>query len=468
MSTNKTAGEQLREKLFYSPKNGYERITKAQQEQADDYCVEYKNFLNVGKTERECVTYAQQMLEKEGFKPFRFGDTYRAGDKVYYNNRSRSIVFAIIGKVPMTEGVNIAAAHVDSPRLDLKPAPVYEDSELCLFKTHYYGGIKKYQWTAIPLALHGVIAKKDGTVVNVCLGEQEDEPVFCVTDLLPHLSKAQNTKPLAEAIVGEALNVLIGSCPFCDDKESEKVKLNILNLLYEKYDIIEEDFLSADLCMVPAYKAQDVGFDRSMIGSYGHDDHVCAYPVLTGLLATHGEGKTVIGVLTDREEIGSSGNTGLKADYLKNFITELCQGSGVNVRECLRNSKCLSADVNAAFDPNYPDVFEKRNTTKLNYGTIIMKYSGSGGKYDTNDANAEFLGEVRKILDENQVIWQSGELGKVDAGGGGTVAKYVAAMDIDVVDLGVGVLSMHAPFEVVSKLDVYMTHRAIECFLNQA
>lgn len=465
---DKTSGEALREKLFYEPKNGFERISPDEESAAFSYCIEYKNFLNKGKTERECVDYAVELLEKNGFKPFTFGATYKTGDKVYYNNRSCSIIFAIIGAIPMSQGVNIAAAHIDSPRLDLKPAPVYEDSELCLFKTHYYGGIKKYQWTAIPLSLHGVIAKKNGEVVNVCIGEQDDEPVFCVTDLLPHLSKAQVTKPLGEAIVGEALNVLIGSCPFKDDKASEKVKLNILNLLYEKYDITEEDFLSADLCVVPAFKAQDVGFDRSMIGSYGHDDHVCAYPVLTGLLANNSSGKTVIGILTDREEIGSSGNTGLKADYVKNFITELCAGTNTNVRECMRNSKCLSADVNAAFDPTYPEVFEKRNTTKLNYGAIIMKYSGSGGKYDTNDANAEFLGQIRKILDNNHVIWQTGELGKVDAGGGGTVAKYVAAMDIDVVDLGVGVLSMHAPYEVVSKLDVYMTHRAIECFLREA
>ena len=467
MSEEKTRGEQLREKLFSEPKNAFDRLSDEEIKTAYDYCEDYKKFLDNGKTERECVDYTVAWLEKEHFVPFEFGKKYAAGDRIYYNNRGRSIVFAVIGKKSLEAGVNIAAAHIDSPRLDFKPEPFYEESELCMMKTHYYGGIKKYQWTTIPLALRGVIAKKDGTTVKVNIGEDLNDPTFVVTDLLPHLAKAQVQKPLSEAIAGEALNVLVGSRPFRDDKVSEKVKLNILNILFEKYGVTEEDFISADLCAVPAYRAQDVGFDRSMIGAYGHDDKVCAYPTVTSVLAANSD-KTVIGVLTDREEIGSTGNTGLKADYLRNFITSLCQAAGENPMVCLHHSKCLSADVNAAFDPTYPDAYDKRNSTLLNYGAIIQKYNGSGGKYDTSDANAEFCAEIRSILSRNEVVWQTGELGKVDGGGGGTVAKFIAQMDVDVLDLGVGVLSMHAPFEVVGKVDVYMAHRAFECFLREA
>lgn len=466
--SEKTAGELLSEKLFYNPKNSYELVDDNVVDEAYRYSEGYKAFLNAGKTERECVVSSIKLFSKEGFVPFEFGHKYSAGEKVYFNNRDRSVIFAVIGKKPLSEGVNITAAHIDSPRLDLKPSPLYEDSELCMFKTHYYGGIKKYQWTAIPLALHGVIAKKDGSRITVNIGENADDPIFCVTDLLPHLAKDQMAKPMKDSISGEALNILIGSRPFKDDKASDKVKLNIMRIINEKYDITENDFLSADLAAVPAFKAQDLGFDRSLIGAYGHDDKVCAYPCITGLLENNADGKTMLAVLTDREEIGSSGNTGLKSDYLKNFITDLCVSSGVNERICFKNSKCLSADVNAAFDPTYPDVNEKRNCSYINYGTIITKYTGSGGKYDTSDANAEYFAFIRNILDQHKIIWQSGELGKVDIGGGGTVAKYVAALDIDVIDLGVPVLSMHAPFEAISKMDLYMTHLAVKFFLEEA
>ncbi len=464
---NKSNGEQLREKLFYAPKNAYERVDDQTVAACMEYAEHYKAFMNSSKTERECVSVALETLQKNGFVPFEYGKTYAPGTKIYFNNRDRALVFAIIGQRSLAEGVNIAAAHIDSPRLDMKPGPVYEDTELCLMKTHYYGGVKKYQWTAIPLALHGVIVKKDGTKINVKIGECESDPIFCITDLLPHLSKEQYKRDLREAISGEALNVLVGSRPFLDDKVSEKVKLNILQLLFEKYDVVEEDLFSAELTAVPAFKAQDLGFDRSMIGAYGHDDKVCAYPCLTGLLASDASGKTLISVLADKEEIGSTGNTGLHADYLKNFILDLCRSAGVNELQCLHNSKCLSADVNAGFDPTYPEPMERRNSSYLNYGTIITKYTGSAGKSGTSDASAEFFANIRRILDESGVIWQSGELGKVDAGGGGTVAKFVADLDIDVVDLGVPVLSMHAPFEVISKMDLYMTHRAVEAFFKK-
>lgn len=465
---NQTSGEQLKERLFYNPKNIYERVDEQTVDACMKYAESYKTFLNNSKTERECVSTTIAELEKNGFVPFEYGKKYAPGAKIYFNNRDKALIFAIIGTRPLSEGVNIAAAHIDSPRMDLKPSPVYEDTELCLLKTHYYGGVKKYQWTAIPLALHGVIVKKDGTKVDVKIGECDSDPIFCITDLLPHLSQEQYKRSLREAISGESLNVLVGSRPFLDDKVSERVKLNILNILFEKYGIVEEDFFSAELVAVPAFKAQDLGFDRSMIGAYGHDDKVSAYPCLTGMLASDASGKTLISVMADKEEIGSTGNTGLHADYLKNFILGLCRSEGVNELECLHNSKCLSADVNAGFDPTYPEPMEKRNSSYVNYGTIITKYTGSAGKSSTSDASAEFFANIRNILDESGVIWQSGELGKVDAGGGGTVAKFVADLDIDVVDLGVPVLSMHAPFEVISKMDLYMTHKAVEAFFKKA
>ena len=404
--------------------------------------------------------------EKKGFKPFSRDNKYSAGDKVYFNNRGKTVAFAVIGKQDCERGFNITAAHIDSPRLDLKPNPVYEEIELALFKTHYYGGIKKYQWPTVPLALHGVFAKKDGTVTEVKIGEDENDPKFVVNDLLPHLASEQCKRSLSDGIRGEELNVLIGSMPFKDDEGSELVKLNILKILNEKYGVTEEDFLSAELEMVPAFKSCDIGFDRSMIGSYGQDDRVCAYPALTAVLEVESPERTALAILTDKEEIGSEGNTGLNSDFLRYVIGDICHCFGKDATVALRNSKCLSADVNAATDPTFQDVMEKRNASFLNYGVVVTKYTGARGKSDTNDASAEYVAEIRSMLDNAKIKWQIGELGKVDIGGGGTVAKYIADMGVDVVDLGVPVLSMHAPFETTAKFDVFMCYKAMYEFMK--
>ena len=373
---------------------------------------------------------------------------------------------AVIGEQPVEQGVNITAAHIDSPRLDLKPNPLYEDTDLALFKTHYYGGIKKYQWTAVPLSLHGVFVLKDGTVKEVSIGENENEPKFVINDLLPHLASEQIKRPLNEGVKGEELNVLVGSHPFKDDKGSELVKLNILKLLNEKYGVTEEDFLSAELEMVPAAKSTDIGFDRSLIGSYGQDDRVCAYPALTAVLEVEKPEKTALAILTDKEEIGSCGNTGLESDFLRFVIGDLAKMQNGDPTVALRNSKCLSADVNAGLDPTFQDVMEKKNASFLNYGVVVTKYTGARGKSGTSDASAEYVAQIRNMLDNAGIIWQTGELGKVDIGGGGTVAMFIANMGVDVVDLGVPVLSMHAPFETTAKFDVYMCYRAMYEFMK--
>ena len=456
----KTAADELRETLCYQPENAAAALPEEEVAAADAYCEEYKRFLDAAKTEREATAEAVAMAEKAGFVPFTPGMALAPGDKIYCNNRGKALLLAVIGSRPITDGVTIAAAHIDSPRLDLKPNPLYEDAELAYFDTHYYGGIKKYQWTAIPLALHGVVARKDGSLVTVNIGEDDADPVFCVTDLLPHLGNEQMKRPAAEVVRGEDLNLLIGSRPFRGDKGSEAVKLNILRLLSEKYAITETDFLSAELEIVPAFKARDLGLDRSMIGAYGHDDRVCAYPAVTALLACGTPGYTAVTILADKEEIGSVGNTGMQAAFLRYFIDDLAASFGAKGHHVLSRSVCLSADVNAAFDPIYPEVLVRSNAAKLNYGVCITKYTGARGKSSTNDASAEYLGQIRAILDEAAVPWQIGEMGKVDAGGGGTVAMYIANLDVDTVDMGVPVLSMHAPFEVVSKIDVYAAHRA--------
>lgn len=467
MSKEKSRAEELKEKLFYNPKHASEVISQEETDKADAFCEEYKNFLNKAKTEREAVVYVLEKAKKNGFVEFDRAKKYNAGDKVYYNNRGKSIILAVIGKKGLESGTRLSAAHIDSPRLDMKQNPLYEDTEIAYFKTHYYGGVKKYQWTAIPLSLHGVVAKRDGTKAYVNVGEDDNDPKFVVTDLLPHLAAEQMKRTLADGIRGEELNILIGSRPFKDDEASEKVKLNIMNILFEKYGIIESDFLSAELEAVPAFKSCDIGFDRSMIGSYGHDDRVCAYPAAEAIFNIENPEYTAITVLTDKEEIGSDGNTGLNSSYLKYFVADLANMQGVNYHTVLSNTHCLSADVNAAFDPTFPDVSERRNASYINKGVVITKYTGSRGKAGTSDASAEYMGEIRSMLDGAEVVWQSGELGKVDAGGGGTVAMYLAALDIDVVDLGVPVLSMHAPFEVVSKLDVYMAYRAFKTFFEE-
>ena len=466
--TEKTETELLSEKLLISRKNGFFDVTDEKIKKADDFCEDYKKFLNVAKTERECVNYAIKKVEKAGFVPFDSKASYKPGDKVYYNNRGKSVVLAVIGKNGCKDGVRIAAAHIDSPRLDLKPYPLYEANDLALFKSHYYGGIKKYQWTTIPLAMHGRMVRRDGSFVDVCIGEEEGEPQFCVTDLLPHLGTEQMTKTLAKAIEGENLNVLIGSRPVrTEDGKGEKLfKLNIMKILHEKYKITEEDLVSSEIEFVPAFQARDFGFDRSMIGAYGHDDRVCAYPALQAILNCKVPQNTILTVLADKEEVGSDGNTGLNSSFMRYFIADLAKQENLEARDVLTKSKCLSADVCAAFDPTYASAYEANNSCYLNNGVSIMKYTGSRGKSGTSDASAEFMAEVRNLLFKNNVLWQTGELGKVDGGGGGTVAMYIANLNVDVVDVGVPVLSMHAPLEVVSKLDVYMAYKAFKAFFE--
>jgi aspartyl aminopeptidase len=457
--------KQLKEKLFIQRKHTTKIFTEAEQKKADKFCEGYKTFLDLAKTEREAVIEAVGELEKAGFSQFESGRKYKAGDKVFTVNRGKSVIAAIIGKADVANGVNLLASHIDSPRLDLKQHPLYEDHELAYFKTHYYGGIKKYQWTAVPLALHGVVIKNDLSAVEVNIGKDDSDPVFVITDLLPHLSEEQYKRPANKLIKGEELNILIGSRPFKEDEGGELVKLNIMLLLNKKYGIKEADLASAELEAVPAHKARDIGFDRSLIGAYGQDDRVCAYTTLKALLDLKKiPKKTAVVVLTDKEEVGSDGNTGLKSAYLKFFLADLAEMQNVALRTLLTNSKCLSADVNVAFDPTFPDVNEKRNAAYLGYGLCMTKYTGSRGKSGTNEATAEFAAKVRGIFDRAGVIWQTGELGKVDAGGGGTVAKFLAEYDIDIVDIGVPVLAMHAPYELVSKIDVYMTYRAFTAF----
>ena len=459
--SEKSAATLLKEKLFISKKSPLLSVDDETVKKAFDFCEGYKDFIGTAKTEREANALAIALAKENGFVPFEYGKTYKAGDKVYFDNRSKAVAFAVIGKENIENGVNITAAHIDSPRLDLKQNPLYEDMDLALFKTCYYGGIKKYQWTAIPLSLRGVFAKKDGSVVKVIIGEEDNEPKFMINDLLPHLAQEQSKRTLSDGIKGEELNVLVGSMPFKDDSESSLVKLNILNILFEKYGVTEEDFLSAELCMVPAVKPFDLGFDRSLIGGYGQDDRVCAYPALKAIMDIEVPEKTAIAVLADKEETGSDGNTGLKSEFLKYVIGDIAKMQGADLSLALRNSKCLSADVNAATDPTFPEVMDRNNACYLNRGVCVTKYTGGRGKSSTSDASAEYVAEVRAMLDKAGIAWQMGELGKVDTGGGGTVAKYVANLGIDVVDLGVAVLSMHAPVETTSKFDVYMCYRAM-------
>lgn len=458
--------KELKEQLFTRTDKGIASMKESEIKKADKYCEDYKKFIDHSKTEREAVKTAVKLAEKAGFVPFEQDKKYKAGDRIYYVNRHKALALAVIGKKGVKDGVRLAIAHIDSPRIDLKPNPMYEASGLAMFKTHYYGGLKKYQWTALPLSLHGVVIKTDGTKIEINLGEKDDEPCFCITDLLPHLAKEQAQKPMAKVFTGEELNILAGSRPYDNSGESDLVKLNIMSILNKKYGITEEDFLSAELSFVPALKTRDVGFDESMIGGYGHDDRVCAYPALTAILETEMPENTVITMLADKEETGSDGNTGMQSDFLRYFIYDLAKAEGEEGYRVLSKSKCLSADVNAAFDPTYASVYETQNCSYLNKGVVISKYMGHGGKYDTSDASAEYMGEIRSMLEKNNVSWQTGELGKVDMGGGGTIAKYVANMNVDVIDLGVPVLSMHAPFEIVSKTDVYMAYRAFYCFFN--
>lgn len=464
--TEKIDAEKLEKELLINRKNGFFSLTDEQVQKAEEFCEGYKAFLNKARTEREAVRETIAYAEKHGFVPFDRDAKYKPGDRVYYNNRDKSMILAVIGKQGCKQGVRMAAAHIDSPRLDLKPYPLYEANDLALFKSHYYGGIKKYQWTAIPLSMHGRVVRQDGTFVDISIGDQEGEPQFCVTDLLPHLGSEQMNKTLSKAIEGENLNILVGSRPVRSDKGGNLFKLNIVRLLHEKYGIVEEDFLSAELEFVPAFPARDVGFDNSMIGGYGQDDRVCAYPAIEAAIHCKAPEYTVLTVLADKEEVGSDGNTGLNSSFLRYFVTDLARQEGLDGYDVLRHSKCLSADVTAAYDPTYASAYEPLNSCYLNNGVGVMKYTGARGKAGTSDASAEFMAEIRRIFDGNKVLWQTGELGKVDGGGGGTVAMFIANLDVDVIDVGVPVISMHSPFEVVSKTDVYMTYLGIDAFFN--
>ena len=455
-----------RKNILYKPAHGYDRLTASEEAEMNAYCADYRHFLDISKTERECVDSAIALAEAKGYVEFCPGMELKPGTKVYFSNRSKAIMLAVVGEKPLSEGANIAAAHVDNPRLDLKQYPLYENEEMAFFKTHYYGGIKKYQWVVTPLALVGVVIRADGTSVDVSIGLNKGEPRFVITDLLPHLAGDQMKKNAGDFIPAESLNILLGTRP---DKEegSDRVKLAVMKLLNEKYGITEADFLSAELCAVPADEITDIGLDRSLIGGFGHDDRVCAYSELLALLDTPNPEKTAVCLLVDKEEIGSEGTTGMLAQAFDRFMDDLCRSQGVNLYECYAHSFCFSADVCNAFDPNFPEVSDKRNNCKLNYGVGIMKFTGSRGKSGSNDAPAEVVGRVRRLLDGAGVAWQMGELGKVDQGGGGTVAKYTAQRDIDTIDAGVPVLSMHAPFEVISKADLYSTYAAVKALYGE-
>lgn len=445
----------------------------------NEICDEYRDFISRSKIEREVVCNSVKMAEACGFinldKYIKDNEMLKPGDKVYVNNRGKSLALFVIGKKDITEGVNILGAHVDSPRLDLKANPLYEDTDFAYFDTHYYGGIKKYQWVTLPLALHGVVVKKNGDVVNVVIGEEESDPVIGITDLLPHLGREQMKKEATKVVEGEKLDVLIGSMPLVseeDDKEKDLVKKNILNILKNKYDIEEDDFLSAEIEVVPAGRARDFGLDRSMVMAYGQDDKVCAYTSLRAFLDVLDVDRTTSCILVDKEEIGSVGATGMESSFYENAILEICSLLGHNevtaLSRTLSNSYMLSSDVNAAYDPLYADVMDKRNSSYFNNGVVFCKYTGSGGKYSSNDADAEYVAKLRKIMDENNVFFQISELGKVDAGGGGTIAYILANKNVNVIDCGVGVLSMHAPWEVTSKADIYEAYKCYIAFLKEA
>lgn len=463
----KTIGDLRREALLDNPKNGYDRLTAEDEAAMKTYCEDYKRFLDAGKTERECVDESIRLVEAQGFKMFTRGMAVNPGDRLYRANRGKAIMLAVVGASPLSEGVNIGAAHIDAPRLDIKQRPLYEDSELAFLKTHYYGGIRKYQWVTIPLELHGVVALTNGTTLRVTVGNGAGDPVFTIDDLLPHLAQDQSKKALGEAIPAESLNILVGSRPYRNDEGSDRVKLAIMDILNQKYGITETDFISAELVAVPAFRASDVGFDRSLIGAYGHDDRVCSFAALAALMALRTPRRTAVCMLADKEEIGSVGVTGMKSAAFDTFMSDLCDSQRIPLKACYEKSFCLSADVTAAFDPNFPEVYEKRNSALVNYGMGLSKYTGSRGKAGASDAAAEVVAYARRVLDEADVMWQMAELGKTDQGGGGTVAAYMAERDIDTIDAGVPVLSMHAPFETVSKLDCYMTYKGMKAIYEQ-
>ena len=452
--------DDLRTQLFYTQKNGYDLIGPEEHVAADNYCRGYMEFLNDSRTEREAAINAIRLAESQGFVPYRPDMALEPGMKIYANNRGKALMLAVIGQRSLADGVVIAGAHIDSPRLDLKQIPMYETDELCYFRTHYYGGIKKYQWVTIPLELHGVVALKSGELVDVRIGREPGDPKFVITDLLPHLAQDQMKKTMSEGITGEGLHIIIGSVPYADEGK-DRVKLAVMSVLNDMYGICEEDFLSAELTAVPAFDVCEIGLDRSMIGGYGHDDRVCAYAELKAILDVENPERTCVCILADKEEIGSDGVSGMQSQAFDTFMADLCASQGVDVRRCFEKSFCLSADVTAAFDPLYPEVYEKSNGSKFNYGMGICKFTGARGKSGTSDASAEVVAYLRRLFDKARVIWQLAELGKVDQGGGGTIAKYMANRNIDTIDAGVPVMSMHAPFELVAKLDCYMTYKGV-------
>ena len=455
--------EKLSKELLFSYKH-VAKEDKKEFKKSDEFAIGYKEFLDKAKTERECVTLAKKMLAEAGYKEFDIAKKYKAGDKVYKINRGKALIATTFGSKDLNEGLRINAAHIDSPRLDLKPNPLYEKNELALFKTHYYGGIRKYQWVTIPLSMHGVVVKKDGTKVEINIGEAEEDPVFMISDLLPHLGMKQGERKLAEGITGEELNIIVGSLPLDDADIKDAVKLHAMKLLNDRYGITERDFARAEIEFVPALKAKDMGFDRSLIAAYGQDDRICAYPALVAEIETKKPEFTTVTVLADKEEIGSVGNTGLHSNFVYDFISMLATNKKADVRVVCENSACLSSDVNAAYDPTFDSVFEANNSCYLNHGCVLTKYTGARGKYSSSDASAEFMAKVIDIMDNAGVHWQIGELGAVDVGGGGTVAQFIAMLNIDVVDLGIPVLAMHAPYEVASKLDLYNGYKAFKAF----
>lgn len=471
--TDNSKGKDLQEKLTHKWKNIWDVIGTEEGKEVFSFGDDYKEFLDNAKTERLAAEEIIKIAEENGYieleKLIEKGEKLTPGTKIYSNNKGKSVIMYIIGEDDITKGINIVGSHLDAPRIDLKQFPLYEDSELALLKTHYYGGIKKYQWVALPLALHGVIIKNNGERVNICIGEDDNDPIFMITDLLPHLAKDQMAKKLGEGITGEGLNIIIGSIPYQEKDLKDKIKLNILNILNEKYGITEEDFTTAEFEAVPAGKARDVGLDRSLISSYGHDDRVCAYTTLRAILDIDSPKRTSVALFADKEEIGSYGNTGMNSKFFENATAEVVSLAKENYNELLLkrtllNSRVLSADVSAGFDPNYPEVLDKRNAPFINKGITLVKYTGSRGKGGSNDANSEYISDVRRIFNQNDIVWQMGELGKVDQGGGGTIAYMLANYGMEVVDCGVPVLSMHAPYEIVSKADVYMTYKGYRAF----
>ncbi len=464
-------GEELKEKLFNQKKNGWENISDEEKQEVFNLSEKYIEFLNKTKTEREFIKEARKLAESNGFRDIIEFETLKTGDKVFFINREKSMYLAIIGQEPIENGLHMIGSHVDSPRLDLKPNPLYEDGGFAYFKTHYYGGIKKYQWTAIPLSMHGIIVKPNGEKIEINIGEEENDPIFTITDLLPHLAQDQMEKKLRTAINGEDLNVLIGSIPYDDSKVSEKVKLNILNLLNEKYGITEVDFNSSEIELVPAFKAKSLGFDRSMVAGYGQDDSVCAYTSLAAMMELKDVKNTAVCILSDKEEVGSMGNTGMESHMFDFFVSEILNKLNINRPNLLDRifcfSKMLSSDVDAGYDPIYASVSEKNNAGFLGCGMALVKYTGARGKSGASDANAEYVAWVRNVFEKNNIRYQLSELGKVDIGGGGTIAYILANKGADVIDCGVPVLSMHAPYEVTSKYDIYQAFKMYQAFWNE-